>query len=66
MATVNCRGRRSTAADALFIDPSLPDFSLAYGGNIVGVMLGCTGKVGLDIEVIRARQGGFVPCSNST
>lgn len=23
-------------------------------------MLGCTGKVGLDIEVIRARQGGFV------
>ncbi|MDA6076584.1 hypothetical protein O0544_07865 [Edwardsiella anguillarum] len=61
MATVNCRVRRSTAAGVLFIDPSLPDFSLAYGGNIVGVMLGCTGKVGLDIEVIRARQGGFVP-----
>ncbi|ACY86378.1 4'-phosphopantetheinyl transferase superfamily protein [Edwardsiella piscicida] len=52
---IDCRGR------PFFIDPSLPDFSLAYGGNIVGVMLGCTGKVGLDIEVIRARQGGFVP-----
>ena len=44
-----------------FIDPTLPDFSLAYAGHIVGVMLGCTGQVGRDIEVIRARQGGFIP-----
>ncbi|KFK93786.1 MULTISPECIES: 4'-phosphopantetheinyl transferase superfamily protein [unclassified Serratia (in: enterobacteria)] len=38
-----------------FVDPYLPDFSLAYAGNTVGALLSLEGKVGLDIEVIRAR-----------
>ncbi|WP_268648135.1 4'-phosphopantetheinyl transferase family protein, partial [Escherichia coli] len=33
----------------------LPDFSLAYASNTVGVLLSDEGKVGLDIEVMRAR-----------
>ncbi|MFI8415997.1 4'-phosphopantetheinyl transferase family protein [Serratia sp. NPDC078593] len=38
-----------------FADTHLPDFSLAYAGNTVGVLLSHKGKVGLDIEVVRAR-----------
>jgi phosphopantetheinyl transferase len=38
-----------------FVDPHLPDFSLAYAGNTVGALLSLEGKVGLDIEVMRAR-----------
>lgn len=39
-----------------FCDPHLPDFSLAYAGNTVGVLLSNEGKVGLDIEMLRARS----------
>ncbi|AHG20277.1 hypothetical protein Z042_12030 [Chania multitudinisentens RB-25] len=39
-----------------FTDHHLPDFSLAYAGNTVGVLLSLEGKVGLDIEVMRARS----------
>lgn len=39
-----------------FADHHLPDFSLAYAGNTIGVLLSQEGKVGLDIEVIRARS----------
>lgn len=38
-----------------FVDSHLPDFSLAYAGNTIGVLLSLEGKVGLDIEVMRAR-----------
>lgn len=38
-----------------FADHQLPDFSLAYASNTVGVLLSDEGKVGLDIEVMRAR-----------
>lgn len=38
-----------------FADSHLPDFSLAYAGNTIGVLLSLEGKVGLDIEVMRAR-----------
>ncbi|MCS3406520.1 4'-phosphopantetheinyl transferase superfamily protein [Serratia sp. AKBS12] len=38
-----------------FADHHLPDFSLAYAGNTVGVLLSNEGRVGLDIEVMRAR-----------
>ncbi|CAI2122011.1 4'-phosphopantetheinyl transferase family protein [Serratia ficaria] len=40
-----------------FADHHLPDFSLAYAANTVGVLLSAEGKVGLDIEVMRARGG---------
>ncbi|HGM5491326.1 TPA: 4'-phosphopantetheinyl transferase superfamily protein [Serratia fonticola] len=39
-----------------FADHNLPDFSLAYAGNTIGVLLSQEGKVGLDIEVMRARS----------
>lgn len=38
-----------------FADNHLPDFSFAYAGNTIGVLLSLEGKVGLDIEVMRAR-----------
>lgn len=38
----------------VFRDPNLPDFSLAYAGNIVGVALTTEGKCGLDIELQRS------------
>lgn len=40
-----------------FVDNHLPDFSLAYASDTVGVLLSDEGKVGLDIEVMRARGG---------
>jgi len=40
-----------------FADNHLPDFSLAYASDTVGVLLSNEGKVGLDIEVMRARGG---------
>lgn len=40
-----------------FIDPRLPDFSIAYAGNMVGVLLaGEDGLVGLDMEIVRAHS----------
>jgi phosphopantetheinyl transferase len=40
-----------------FADPQLPDFSIAYAGNIVGVLLaGEDGSVGLDMEIVRAHS----------
>lgn len=43
-----------------FVDPTLPDFSLGYAGSVIALMLGTNGKVGMDVEIIRARQGGFI------
>ncbi|VEA69501.1 holo-(acyl carrier protein) synthase 2 [Serratia plymuthica] len=40
-----------------FADNHLPDFSLAYASDTVGVLLSNEGKVGLDIEIMRARGG---------
>ncbi|EOS93545.1 phosphopantetheinyl transferase [Erwinia tracheiphila] len=38
-----------------FSDPYLPDFSIAYAGNIVGVLLAEEqGKAGLDMEIVRS------------
>ncbi|WON76942.1 4'-phosphopantetheinyl transferase family protein [Serratia sp. UGAL515B_01] len=42
-----------------FADSYLPDFSLAYAGNTIGVLLSLEGKVGLDIEVMRARSNNL-------
>ncbi|MEW5290393.1 4'-phosphopantetheinyl transferase superfamily protein [Erwinia papayae] len=40
-----------------FADPSLPDFSIAYAGNIVGILLAEErGKAGLDMEIIRVSR----------
>ncbi|MFC0228990.1 4'-phosphopantetheinyl transferase family protein [Serratia aquatilis] len=39
-----------------FVDSHLPDFSLAYAGSTIGVLISLEGKVGLDIEVMRARR----------
>lgn len=36
-----------------FADPTLPDFSVAYTGNIVGVLLAPEGQCGLDISLQR-------------
>ena len=47
-----------------FADANLPDFSLAYAGNTLGVMLSSEGKVGLDMEVIRARSSQVMQLHN--
>ncbi|WP_369789300.1 4'-phosphopantetheinyl transferase superfamily protein [Rouxiella sp. WC2420] len=39
-----------------FASSGLPDFSLAYAGNTIGVMLSSEGKVGLDLEILHARS----------
>lgn len=40
-----------------FSDPDLPDFSFAYAGNVVGVLLAEEAEhVGLDIEMVRAHS----------
>lgn len=39
-----------------FSDPSLPDFSIAYAGNIVGIALIPEGRCGLDIAIQRPSQ----------
>ncbi|MGB9098569.1 4'-phosphopantetheinyl transferase family protein [Erwinia sp.] len=40
-----------------FADPDLPDFSLAYAGNIIGVLLAEEGgRAGLGIEIVRAHS----------
>jgi len=49
-----------------FADHHLPDFSLAYAGNTVGVLLSLEGKVGLDIEVMRARSHNLLHQYSST
>lgn len=38
-----------------FASSGLPDFSLAYAGNTIGVILSSEGKVGLDLEILHAR-----------
>lgn len=49
--TVNPRGRPA------FADPELPDFSIAYAGNTVGVLLAEEGsRAGLDMEIVRAHS----------
>jgi len=40
-----------------FADPGLPDFSFAYAGNMVGVLLAEDGgRAGLDMEIVRAHS----------
>lgn len=40
-----------------FADPELPDFSIAYAGNQVGVLLAEeNGRAGLDMEIVRAHS----------
>ncbi|ORM63420.1 phosphopantetheinyl transferase [Pantoea rodasii] len=40
-----------------FADPNLPDFSIAYAGNTVGVLLAEEGgRAGLDMEIVRAHS----------
>ena len=40
-----------------FADPNLPDFSIAYAGNMVGVLLAEEGgRAGLDMEIVRAHS----------
>lgn len=34
-----------------FVDPTLPDFSVAYAGNMVGVLLAPEGQCGLDMSL---------------
>jgi len=47
----------TTSGRPCFADPDLPDFSLAYAGNMVGVMLAeDRGRAGLDMEIVRAHS----------
>ena len=40
-----------------FIDPDLPDFSIAYAGNVIGVLLAEEqSRAGLDMEMVRAHS----------
>lgn len=39
-----------------FATSGLPDFSLAYAGSTLGVMLSSEGQVGLDLEILHARS----------
>ena len=52
-----------------FADPTLPDFSVAYAGNIVGVLLDPEGKCGLDMSLQRrfatpAPDSTYSACGN--
>ncbi|MCX8958435.1 4'-phosphopantetheinyl transferase family protein [Erwinia psidii] len=48
---ISCNGRPH------FADPELPDFSIAYAGNIVGILLAEErGKTGLDMEIVRTHS----------
>lgn len=38
-----------------FVDAHLPDFSLAYAGNTIALLLSEEGHVGLDIEIVHLR-----------
>lgn len=47
----HCNGRPA------FADNDLPDFSIAYAGNMVGVLLAEEGeRAGLDVEIVRAHS----------
>lgn len=47
----------SACGRPVFADPDLPDFSLAYAGNIIGVLLAEEGgHAGLGIEIVRAHS----------
>jgi len=45
-----------------FVDPTLPDFSIAYAGNMVGVLLAPEGQCGLDMSL----QHRFATSSSDT
>lgn len=45
----------------VFADRSLPHFSLAYAGNMVGVAIATSGLCGLDMELQRATRGFHTP-----
>lgn len=49
----------STSGRPHFADPALPEFSVAYAGNIAGVMLAPEGHCGLDMRL----QGNFAASS---
>ncbi len=53
----------SAAGRPHFVDPTLPDFSIAYAGNIVGVLLAPEGQCGLDMCLQRRFA---TPAPNST
>lgn len=44
-----------------FESSDLPDFSLAYAGSTVGILISSEGKVGLDLEIIHARSALINP-----
>lgn len=44
-----------------FVDSSLPHFSLAYAGNMVGVAITTEGECGLDMELQRATRSFHSP-----
>jgi len=47
----------SSSGRPCFADPHLPDFSIAYAGNMVGVLLAEEGgRAGLDMEIVRAHS----------
>ncbi|WP_312240113.1 phosphopantetheinyl transferase [Pantoea sp.] len=49
----------TTAANGrpCFIDPDMPDFSISYAGNLVGVLLAEeNNRAGLDMEIVRAHS----------
>ncbi|QDY43550.1 4'-phosphopantetheinyl transferase family protein [Candidatus Pantoea soli] len=47
----------SSTGRPCFADPQLPDFSIAYAGNMVGVLLAEEGgRAGLDMEIVRAHS----------
>jgi len=56
---INMLPRLTTQANGrpIFADRDLPDFSIAYAGNTVGVLLAEEGgRAGLDMEIVRARS----------
>jgi len=47
----------SSSGRPCFADPNLPDFSISYAGNMVGVLLAEEGgRAGLDMEIVRAHS----------
>ncbi|QKJ89240.1 4'-phosphopantetheinyl transferase superfamily protein [Paramixta manurensis] len=47
----------TSSGRSCFADPELPDFSIAYAGNMVGVLLAEeNGRAGLGMEIVRAHS----------
>lgn len=51
----------SPSGKPCFTHPDLPDFSFAYAGNTLALLLSAEGDVGMDVEIVHQRAGQRLP-----